>query len=379
SGIGKRTVRLLRIEEPAVTASPRRPNRWQIETVDDAVGFLCKKARNAFKASRRPQILIVGAQGMMTHAIEADLAARGMVPVVVALDVLLADGIPDPERFACVICAHTDIRRTTAVARAVLAERQLSRLPFEAVTLPASSYPVLRRHQTETALEKVSPLPTLPFDVFALYEASLAHFEKKCDIRDFMDLCQLMKSIADNGVPGDVAEFGSYRGHSGYLLASLMAALELDKRLYLFDTFDAFPEESLGIDRFWSGSHPVDFQEVRRKFTPFPFVEFVQGDFTTTFESAGVQRLSMAYVDCDAYRATAYLIHRLFPDVLAPGGLMVFEDYGHAQLLGNRAAVHEYFDRRPGCVQFFSQFSGSYIVVKLSATSLSGDGRIEPL
>jgi hypothetical protein len=44
---------------------------------------------------------------------------------------------------------------------------------------------------------------------------------------------------------------------------------------------------------------------------------------------------------------------------------MVFEDYGHAQLLGNRAAVHNYFDNRPGCVQFFSQFSGCYIVVKL--------------
>ena len=349
-----------------MTASPRRPNRWQIETVDDAVRFLCKKARNAFKASRRPQILIIGDKAPMTHAIREDLAARGMVPVVLALETLSAEGIPRPERFACVVCAHTDIRRTTAAARAVLAHRRLSRLPFESVTLPASDYRALTRHQTETALDKVSPLPTYPFDVFALYEASLSHFEKKCDIRDFMDVCQLLKSIADNGVPGDVAEFGSYRGHSGYLLASLMAALNLDKRLYLFDTFDAFPEEPLGIDRFWSGSHPVDFTTVRRKFDAFPFVGFIQGDFTQTFESAGVQRLALAYVDCDAYRATAYLIRRLFPDVLAPGGIMVFEDYGHAPLLGNRAAVHDYFDRHPGCVQFFSQFSGCYIVVKLS-------------
>jgi hypothetical protein len=225
-------------------------------------------------------------------------------------------------------------------------------------------------HQNETALDKVSPLPTYPFDPFALYEDSLEHFEKKCDIRDFMDICQVLKNIRDNGVAGDVAEFGSYRGHSGWLLASLMTALELEeKRLFLFDTFDSFPEEPLGIDRFWSSSHPVDFEGVRRKFAAFPFVTLVKGDFTRTFEAAGIQKLSLAYVDCDAYRSTAFLMDRLFPEVLAPGGMMVFEDYGHAQLLGNRAAVHDYFEKRAGCVQFFSQFSGCYIVVRLDGTA----------
>lgn len=342
-----------------------RPNRWHIQTQDEAIRFLCKKARNAFKASGRPRVLVIGAQDTMALAIRKDLAAHGMLPVMLPLEALRAEGVAESETYACVICAYTDIRRTTAAARAVLADERLRRLIFEYVTFPAASYGTLARHQTETALAKVSPLPTYPFDVFDLYEASLAHFEKKCDIRDFMDVCQLLKTIKDNGISGDVAEFGSYRGHSGYLMASLMAALDLDKRLFLFDTFDSFPEEPLGIDRFWSKSHPVDFEAVRRKFRPFPFVTFVKGDFTRTFDAAGVAKLALAYVDCDAHRATAYLIGRLFPEVLAPGGIMVFEDYGHAQLLGNRAAVHDYFGKRSGCVQFFSQFSGCYIVIKL--------------
>jgi len=342
-----------------------RRNRWHIQNSDDAARFLSKKARNACKACQRPYVLIIGGPDTMTDAVREDLAGRGMLPVVLSLETFLADGLIDSERYACVICTYTDIRRTTATARAVLADARLSHLTFEYVTFPAASYHALERHQNEGALVKVSPLPTYPIDVFELYEASLDLFEKKCDIRDFMDVCQLFKTIRDNRIDGDVAEFGSYRGHSGYLMASLMDGLGMDKRLLLFDTFDSFPEEPLGIDRFWSGSHPVDFDAVRAKFDAFPFVSFVKGDFTRTFETAAVEKLALVYVDCDAYRSTDNLIRQVFPEVLAPGGIMIFEDYGHAQLLGNRAAVHNYFDGRPGCVQFFSQFSGCYIVVKL--------------
>jgi hypothetical protein len=344
---------------------PRKRNRWHVQSIEDAVQFLCKKARNAFKDSRRAHILIVGPADPMTEAILDDLRRRGMVPVRLDLATFLQDGAPDPDLYACVLCSYVDIRRTTATARAVLTHAGLSRLPFEYVAFPETSYRALQRHPSEGALEKVSPLPTYPVDVFDIYEASLVHFEKKCDIRDFMDVCQLLKTVHDNGVEGDVAEFGSYRGHSGYLLASLMAGLGMHKRLFLFDTFDSFPEEPLGIDRFWSGSHPVNFREVRSKFEAFSFVTFVKGDFTRTLETAAIGKLAFVYVDCDAYRSTAYLIRRVFPDLLMPGGIMVFEDYGHAQLLGNRAAVHDYFDNRPGCVQFFSQFSGCYIVIKL--------------
>lgn len=350
------------------SAHSARPNRWHIRSPEDAAQFLSKKARNAFKAWGRPHILVVGApEEGMTNAIGADLNARGMVPVVLMLEDLRAHAVPEPERYACILCAYTDIRRTAAVAGIILADDRLSHLTFEYVTFPAASYAALIRHQAESALDKVSPLPTYPFDVFQHYEASLEDFEKKCDIRDYMDVCQLLKTVRDNAIPGDVAEFGSYRGHSSYLMAGVMAELGLDKRLLLFDTFDTFPKEPLGIDRFWSGSHPVEFEAVRRKFAPYPFVTFIKGDFTQTFDTAPVDMLSFVYVDCDAYRSTAYLIRRIFPEVLAPGGIMVFEDYGHAQLLGNRAAVHHYFDNRSGCVQFFSQFSGCYIVIKLAA------------
>ena len=161
----------------ASSPSPRR-NRWHLRNIDDAVAFLCKKARNAFKASGRPHILIVGGADPIAEAIREDLAQHGMTPVLVSIEAIEKDGAPTSERYACVLCAFMDIRRTTATARVVLADRRLSDLPFEYVTFPETSYASLVRHDTEGARDKVSPLPTYPMDVFALYEASLDRFEK---------------------------------------------------------------------------------------------------------------------------------------------------------------------------------------------------------
>jgi len=339
--------------------------RWHIRTKDEAARFLAKKARNAYKASGRRAILLVGPSDSFTEKIRQDLATHGMQPHRVDLDGLAQLAETETEGYAAVICGYTDIRYGNAVARSVLKHTALRMLPFEQVTFPADDYATLRRHSRHRALDLVSPLPNYDIDVFRLYEEALGHFEPKCDVRDYMDLCQLVRSMVDNGTAGDVAEFGSFRGHSGYLLASLMQAWGAARKLYLFDTFDLFPEEDFGVDQFWSGSHAVDFETVRHKFDGFSFVQLVKGDFTETLAQAGIQRLALAYVDCDSFRATDYLIRHIYPEVLSAGGVMVFEDYGHAPLLGTRAAVDGFFEGRRGCVRFFSQFSGSYIVIKL--------------
>ena len=93
-------------------------------------------------------------------------------------------------------------------------------------------------------------------------------------------------------------------------------------------------------------------------------VQLVKGDFTQTFEEIDTGKLALAFVDCDSYRGTEYLIKKIFDYCLAPSGLMLFEDYGHASLLGNRLAVHKLFDRKKNAFCFFSQFSGTYIVCK---------------
>lgn len=351
-------------DNPLRERVPRKMNRWQVQSREDAAVFLAKKARNAFKAGGNPHILTLGSDSALGRWICEDLESRGMRPDRLTCMALEAGEMLPRTGYAAVICTETDIRGTTCAAKAVMQRPELSDIPFEAVILTKTDYAVLKRHDRLQAVDLVSPVPLMEPELSDIYEASLELFAKKCDVRDYMDLCQLVQQVTEGDIEGDVAEFGSYEGHSGYLLARLLEKRQPRRRLFLFDTFDAFPEETLGIDRFWSGSHPVSFKEVADRFRSFTFATLVQGDFTETFDRAGIDRLALVHVDCDSYRATDYLIRRIFPQILSKGGIMVFEDYGHPQLLGSRAAVHGYFDGRTDAVRFFSQFSGCYIVIK---------------
>lgn len=265
---------------------------------------------------------------------------------------------------AGILCCTAQSSDATRIAQTVASRPQLASLPFEYVGGLDSERAQFEALDEYPATWFVSPVLLDEPTPYSIYEESLTQFEQKCGLRDFLDLYQLLKHIVDNEVPGDVAEFGSYKGHSGYLIARTLDALASDKRLYLFDAFDSFPHESLGVDYFWSDTHEVDFNAVRSAFAEMPRVELIKGDFTATFAASSVGTLAMAYIDCDSYRATRYLLGAL-PGRIATNGLLVCEDYGHPALLGNRAAVHESLGQGPGWFRFFSQFSGFYVVLKL--------------
>ena len=268
------------------------------------------------------------------------------------------------EGLVAVLCGYSDSRRMTQAARWLAAHPVLGRVPFEYVNGLDRERGVFARLDEYSGTFFVSPVLLDQPSPYELYEESLKHFEQKCGLRDFLDLYQLLKAVVSGGVPGDIAEFGSYRGHSGYLIGRTLQALGSDKRLCMFDTFEGFPPEPLGVDHFWNRSHNVDFADVRRKFSGLPNVTLVKGDFTQTLSRSGLGGVALAYVDCDSYRATRFLFDALLPRQLSVRGVLVCEDYGHPALLGNRAAVHESLETVRGSFQYFSQFSGLYVLVK---------------
>jgi len=162
-------------------------------------------------------------------------------------------------------------------------------------------------------------------------------------------------------MPGDVVEFGTYRGHSGWLMAEFLSG---DKALWLFDTFDRFPEEE-GDDARWSGTHKVDFAEVQALFAPFENVRLVRGDFTQTADQAGIDRVCLVHVDCDSYRGTKFAAewtwekakNRRWPY----DAVLLFQDYGQPHCTGARQAVDEFLSWAY-CLHWFCASSGSMVV-----------------
>ncbi len=265
---------------------------------------------------------------------------------------------------ACIIAGFVDPKLLTKLGSQLSKHPFLSEIPFEFAVIPANSYSTLLNHDWQKNESFVSPLLISDINYFDIYESSLSLFERKCQIRDYMDLCQLLQTTFERQVDGDVAEFGSFKGHSGYLMANLLRKANVNKKLFMFDMFDEFPEEKIGLDAFWNKTHQVDFQEVKEKFRSFENVVIVKGDFTETFRNTDIHKLCFVYIDCDSYRGTKFLLNAIFDQYLSKNGIIVLEDYGHGPLLGNRIAFHEFFDNREDCFKFFSQFSGFQIVVK---------------
>lgn len=357
----KRIARCMGIVAPADQA------RWHGATsVGQAVTALCARASTALDGTTGEHFVLTLGDGDSFHRrLDARLQRMGLAYQSLTLENALQLPSPDSGHIAIVLCACLDARQQTRAATALAQHPVLGSCPFEHIAGLGPEHDNFHRLDEYAKTDFVSPVLLDDPGPYQIYQQSLDHFEQKCGLRDYLDLYQLLKSVVERDVPGDIAEFGSFRGHSGWLIARSLQALGSDKRLYMFDTFDSFPQEEFGVDHFWSATHPVNYEQVKAKFKAMPQVTLVKGDFTQTLVDSPVTELALAFVDCDSYRATRHLLRTLPMYYLQPRGVLVCEDYGHPALLGNRVAVHEVLDAQHGWFKYFSQFSGLYIALKL--------------
>lgn len=336
--------------------------RWQgAQNIEQAITALVTWGL-ARQAEQGGWLLLLGDADALTMALRRRLERAGVT--CRQLSLAQAQQLPPDEAngVAAVLCTQMGTKAQTQAAIAMAACPELGDKPFEYVFGLDPNMAIFRQRDEYASTEFVSPWLLDTPTPHALYEESLQHFEQKCGLRDYLDLYQVLRHVVQNDIPGDIAEFGSYKGHSGWLIARSLEALgDSQRKLYMFDTFAGFPQEK-GLDHFWSDTHKVDFDSIRNKFNGRANVELVRGDFTQTLPQSGAGQLALAYVDCDSYRATRWLIEQLWPARISPRGTMVFEDYGHSALLGNRVAIHQAFDGMAGGIRSYSQFSGLYTV-----------------
>ena len=210
----------------------------------------------------------------------------------------------------------------TATARAVLGDVRLAEIPFEYSTGRRARRPSSSVRQDEYGgLGFVSPGAASPSRrPYELYAKSLQRFEQKCGLRDYLDLYQLLGSVVQRGVAGDVAEFGSYKGHSGWLIGTTLKALASDKPVHLFRCSTPSRRSQPAWTTSGSGTHQVQLDEVRGKLSQLDSIKLHPGEFERTLPVSGIDTLALAYVDCDSYRAVSYLAASCSSGVSAAAG-----------------------------------------------------------
>ena len=148
-------------------------------------------------------------------------------------------------------------------------------------------------------------------------------------------------------VPGEVAEFGAYRGHTAAGMNRTLERHRSEKQLYLFDSFEGMPEISHPLDGAWKeGDLAYPVENVKELFKDSPRVSIVPGYFNESLPKYPDLRFSFCHVDCDLYTSVKECIVYILPR-LAVGGVVVFDDYGFRDTAGARAAVDECLGGEP--------------------------------
>jgi len=148
-----------------------------------------------------------------------------------------------------------------------------------------------------------------------------------------------IKQVLGEGVPGDFAELGVWRGNTAAVLAHYARAH--GRQVLLFDTFTGFSADDLkGID----ADKPMEFadtsiEEVLRTIGDASCCEFVPGYFPQSLTSEHrSRRFAVVSLDCDLHDPMRAGLEFFYPR-LSIGGLLLLHDYSSGHWDGCRLAI----------------------------------------
>lgn len=164
---------------------------------------------------------------------------------------------------------------------------------------------------------------------------------------------------------GDFVECGVYKGGTALLLARIIEEGESKqkKTLHLFDTFEGMPEVNQEKDLHRKGDFcDTSLKSVRSRLSGFTNAVFHQGILPGTFREVPDIRVSFVHIDVDIFDAILGCCDYLYSR-MAPGGFMVFDDYGFESCPGAREAVDKWFSDKPEVPLILP--TGQAVIIKL--------------
>lgn len=167
-------------------------------------------------------------------------------------------------------------------------------------------------------------------------------------------LQECLDIVRMEGLDGDLAECGVWRGGGCILMAGYAAAYGLvGKRIFAADSFQGLPQPSsphdagldLSKERF--PELAVSLDAVRETFRAYgldrPNVQYLPGWFKDSLPAAPISRLALLRMDGDLYESTIDILSNLY-DKVVPGGIVVVDDYGAIEAC--RLAIRDFFQER---------------------------------
>jgi O-methyltransferase len=166
------------------------------------------------------------------------------------------------------------------------------------------------------------------------------------------------------GIPGDFAELGVYKGESAWLIHRLSP----ERTLHLFDTFAGFHEPDIEEETGEAATYDrTDFADTdsglvkERLGTTGDFV-FHEGYFPDTTAGLEHLRFALVHIDADLYRPVRAGLEYFYPR-LSPGGVLIIHDYTH-KWEGLCRAVDQFVITIPENLIHVPDRHGSVMIIK---------------
>ena len=143
-----------------------------------------------------------------------------------------------------------------------------------------------------------------------------------------------VQQVLADGIPGDLAECGVWRGGTTIWMRALLALAGVtDRSVWVIDSFTGLPLDA-AVREGWETpvirEHlPVSLDRVQQNFALYGMlddqVRFLPGFFRDTLPDAPVSQLAVLRLDGDLYESQMNVLMYLYPK-LSPGGFVIIDD-----------------------------------------------------
>lgn len=165
------------------------------------------------------------------------------------------------------------------------------------------------------------------------------------------NLVRLAEVVMKENIPGAIVECGVLDGGTAAIMAWATRQATPPRPVHLFDAWEGLPEttpEDGDPSAVWSGqvvgSPTRALAVMKRLGIAEDRIHVHHGWFDETFPEMDVKQAALVHVDCDFYAPTKLCLDTWYP-ILAPGGMMQFDDY--AAFSGCHKAVDEFVAAHP--------------------------------
>lgn len=160
-------------------------------------------------------------------------------------------------------------------------------------------------------------------------------------------LYTLWQAVAGAPPRSPAVEIGAYRGGSARFIGEALRHFRRRHPFYVCDTFSGHPWTNPTIDLVPEDGRSFDdtsAEAVAAYLQSDRNVRLVVGDITKTSSRLRARQFGFVHIDVDLFDATAFCLD-FFAARLAPGGVIVVDDYGTLTCPGAQRAVDEFVVR----------------------------------